>query len=122
MLSKLTLFEHDCWDISYVRQTLDLSEVLQHLAERFEEAGNGFDGDPVSKQHNDAFSRLARKIRRIKAWFDGRQAGEPGQEFTQVVGSGEAMVVTEGGMVGMQFDLLDEAFWQDLMNDWETVK
>ena len=30
------------------------------------------------------------------------------------------MIATDEGMAGMQFDLLDEAFWQEIMNDWET--
>jgi len=104
-----------------VCQFLDFSEVLQQLADRFDEAGKGFDVDPQMQQHNDVFSRCARKILRIKAWFDGRHAVDREPEDVQA-GGGEAMRAVDDGMVGMQFDLLDEAFWQDMMNDWETMQ
>jgi hypothetical protein len=120
-LSKLTFFEHDCWDLSHLRQTLDLSEVLQQLAQRFEEAGDGFDLDPLTKEHNSTFSRLARKIRRIKAWFDSRHVEEGGEEEF-LAGNAQAMRVVDEGVVGVQLDLLDEAFWLDVMNDGETFQ
>lgn len=104
-----------------MRQISDPSEVLQQLADRFQEAGEEFDLDPLTQQHNDSFSRVARKIRRIKVWFDSRQAGEHGQEHVYV-GNGEAMIATDDGMAGMQFDLLDDAFWKEIMNDWETFQ
>jgi hypothetical protein len=113
-LSKLTLLEHDCWDISYVQQTVNLSEVLQPLAERFQEAGRGFDIDPLTKQHNDTFSRLARKIQRIKVWFDGRHLVNQGPEAVEGT--------MDESAVGMQFDLLDEAFWVEVMSDWDSLQ
>jgi hypothetical protein len=120
-LSKLTLFEHNCWDTSYAQQTLDLSEVLQQLAERFEDAGIEFDVNSLSLQRNVCFTRVARKIRRIKAWFDSKQAAGSGQEDIQEenrdsVGPNEEM------MAVMQFDLLDEAFWLDAMIGLETLQ
>jgi hypothetical protein len=102
-----------------LRQTLDLLEVLQQLAQWFEEAGDGFDLDPLTKQHNGTFTRLARKIWRIKAWFYSRHVGEGGQEVF-LAGNAQAMRVVDEGAVGVQFDLLDEAFWLDVLNDWET--
>jgi hypothetical protein len=120
-LSKLTLFECDNWDLSHVRQNLDLLEVLQQLAGRFEEAGKEFDVDPLTLQHSDVFSRVVKKIQRIKGWFDGRQVGCRTQDIMQAGNEG-AMGPDEEAMVGVQFDLLDEAFWLEVMSDWETLQ
>jgi hypothetical protein len=99
---------------------LSLSEVLQQLAERFEEAGNGFEVDPLTLQHSDSFSRVARKIRRINAWLDCRQSWKYGQESPQVIDA-KSLGVMNDGIAEMQFDPSDEAFWLDVMNDWETL-
>jgi hypothetical protein len=120
-LSKLTLFEHNCWDTSYAQQTLDLSEILQQLAERFEEAGTEFHVNSLSLQRNDCFTRVARKILKIKTWFDSKQAAGSGQEDIQEENR-ESVVVDKEMMAVMQFDLLDEALWLDAMIGWETLQ
>jgi len=120
-LSKLTLFEHNCWDTSYAQQTLNLSEVLQQLAERFEGAGTVFEEDSLSLQRNDCFTRVARKTRKIKTWFDSKQAAGSRQEDIREENR-DSVGPDEGMMAMTRFDLLDEAFWLDAMIDWETLQ
>ena len=119
-LSRLTLFEHECWDVSHVRGTMDLSNVLAQLIERFEQAGSGFDDDPVMMLRDDLFSRLARKIRKVKCQIDGRNAEELTQEAAEIRSGGFEEVDGELRM-GLQSDLSDEAFWLDVMSQLEPL-
>ena len=110
---------------------LDISALLGDLSMRFEEAGKGFDVEPLTLQHNDVFSRVARKLRRVRGWVDEKLGvGEVQREMTtdggqnnenkEVEVAGEAGEVMNG-MSATDFDscLLDEGFWTEMMNDWE---
>jgi hypothetical protein len=62
--------------MSYVRETLDLSDVLKELQLRFEEVGRELGKDEMSGMRMDAFSRLGRKMGRIRGWSDSRKTRE----------------------------------------------
>jgi hypothetical protein len=122
ILSKLTLFDGDGWDVNYVRSHLDLSIVLQQILERFVEAGKGFDVDPVTLEHMDTFSRVARKIRRVRTWYSAKYANESREENTQL--QDENGQFREGEMMAdVQSEcFLDDAFWREMMSDWDALQ
>jgi hypothetical protein len=115
ILSKLTLFDAHGWDADYVRRYLDLSTILNLTLERFVEASEGFEVDPKTLERQDVFSRIARKIRRVGAWLNARQASGTKLETVQIQTptGGEQ---SENMIDGIELDcFLDDAFWQEMV-------
>lgn len=68
-LFKLSLLEAPGWDLAYVRQTIDISGVLDQLIHRFERTLK-----PTATQHDidaahDCFTQGARRLRRVREWL-----------------------------------------------------
>lgn len=107
---ELSFLEAPGWDLQHVRQTVDLSVLLGQLAGGFEEASRSI--DPKGQMNGtDAFSRCARKLRRVKGWYDTKLTTEPA-EGPQVLMNASQM---EGLETGGQFNFLDDPYWQEIM-------
>ena len=127
MLSKLTFLQEDLWDTSFTQQTLDLLEILDQAAARFDEAEKIDVVNRAAIEEDGLFSRWARKIRWVKAWYETKlplkarsmegtaPAGQPAGFFGR---EDDAMLVDELLAGGLLQDL-DESSWQQLMGDWD---
>jgi len=107
IFSKLSLIEVDGWDLSYVRQTMNFATVLDQIASKLEEAKKVMEIDPLATVHSDAFSHYARKLRRVKGWWDAKFATDPAE-----VAPLQNMDVTEvvDDWMGCQYSCFDEDF------------
>lgn len=106
-LYKLSVFDIPEWDIAVVRETLDLSNLLGQFALRLDEAGELYSGQ-VGGQ-NSPWTYCAAKLRNCKNWWDMTVVQETdtpaeGEEWPE--GSNEELLPF------MDFDYLDEYFWQ----------
>ncbi|MCJ1431004.1 hypothetical protein MMC27_000354 [Xylographa pallens] len=127
VLSKLTFLQEDFWDATFSQQTLDLFDILDQAAARFEEAEKTVTVDTLPIEENGLFSRWARKIRWVKAWYETKLP--PGTRLMDGTASAmqlpgfpvredDALLVDELLAGGLLQDL-DDASWQQLMGDWD---
>lgn len=114
---KLSLLDATGWDLQHIRQTSNVSTLLHQLTQRFEEASRTID----SRQQmsgTDAFSRVARKLRWVKGWYDKKMTTDSGTQPSQGLMNASQ---TEGFDMGDQFNFLDDAHWQDIIESWDTM-
>ncbi|MCJ1281331.1 hypothetical protein MMC26_000650 [Xylographa opegraphella] len=126
VLSKLTFLQEDFWDTPFTQQTLDLLEILNQAAVRFEQAEKTVTVDGMPIEENGLFSRWARKIRWVKAWYETKlpsgarlmNGSTPAMQPTgMLVREDDALLVDELLAGGLLQDM-DDATWQQLMGDW----
>ena len=120
MLSKLSSFESDDWDLAHVRGVVDLSLVLdgiiakfEHLdTERHKTAKPGREDDmmtksiPIFKQYRERFER------KREALMGGNAAPE------QIIDEQLPPQIDGGFGEEVVFGQLDDAFWQEIMEEW----
>ena len=122
MLAKLSSFESDDWDPTNVRSVVDLSLILDGIIGRFEEM------EAMLKQKGDArhdtgvFMRVIPRFRQYKESFERKSValmdGHPqaaGQTAEQ------ASQFNAGDVPEAMFYQLDEAFWEEIIGDWNAV-
>ncbi|MCJ1393791.1 hypothetical protein MMC18_006667 [Xylographa bjoerkii] len=128
VLSKLTFLQEDFWDAPFTQQTLDLFEILDQAAARFEEAEKTVTVDGMPIEENGLFSRWARKIRWVKAWYETKlppgarqmEGAAPAVQLAALpIREDDAMLVDELLAGGLLQDL-DDTSWQQLMGDWDA--
>jgi hypothetical protein len=105
-LYKLSVFDVPEWDIAKVRETLDLSSLLDQISIRLEAAENLCVGSAVMQ--NSPWAFCISKLRHCKAWWNMTVASEmdisaDGGNWPE--GNGELLPM-------MNFDSLDEYLWQ----------
>ncbi|MCJ1399647.1 hypothetical protein MMC11_002849 [Xylographa trunciseda] len=127
VLSKLTFLQDDFWDAQFTRQTLDLLDILDQAAARLEETEKTITVDGMPIEEDGLFSRWARKIRWVKAWYETKlppkarqvEGTAPATPFAGFpVREDDALLVDELLAGGLLQDL-DDASWQQLMSDWD---
>ena len=127
VLSKLTFLQEDFWDASFTQQTVDILEILDQAAVRLEQAEKTVTDDGMPIEENGLFSRWARKIRWVKAWYEtklpsGARLVEGSATEVQPTGypvrEDDALLLDELLTGGLLQDM-DDASWQHLMGDWD---
>jgi hypothetical protein len=114
ILSKLLLFDCEGWDTKHVRNQVNLVEVLDLVCERFNETKKVFQANPLTMEHDDAFSKSARTLQDVRVWYVANLENESGQEAT-------ATAQEQNGAPGNQVEYsFGEMFWGDIMDDLGT--
>jgi hypothetical protein len=72
VLYRLSTFSHPDWDLGLVRQTLDLSTVLEQLIQKFAQIRVAAGIHDDSRDENNIYCSTRRRFEAIKSWWDGR--------------------------------------------------
>lgn len=114
LLQRLSSFESPDWDLSHVREILDLSLIIQNVINQVEkiQSWSTEDGDG---QGGGFISRLLPKMREYKEAFENRRASILGEEVTP---SGLPPPLT---MDDLTFGQLDDMFWQEIVAEWNWL-
>lgn len=120
VLSKLSLFEADDWDLNYVRTTVDLSAILDNLLKRTRKNLGGY----TQLEQDGGRFEAARKVEMLKIWYDTKLAAEaqrvePGCTLS---GGTEAGAGAGDSLSGNHFDLFGDEFWQGIPGDWDFLQ
>ena len=77
ILYRLSILDHPCWDRGLVRQTCDLTDVLNTFVERLTQVKSAaqLDYDDESP-HMKLFEVNLRKLTSIKAWWQAKEASQ----------------------------------------------
>jgi len=108
-LHKLSVVEITEWDTAVVRNTLDLSSVITQLIVRLQEAEDLYTGQ--SKVQDSPWTYCVEKLRHCKTWWDMTVAQE---KNASDVGEGWAEHIKEELLPFVNFESLDDYFWQTM--------
>jgi hypothetical protein len=108
-LYKLSVFDVPEWDISVVRETLNLSNLLGQIALQLDEAEDLYTQEV--KPQNSPWKFCAAKLRNCKMWWDMTVAQE-----SDALPDGEVWPegFNEDLLPFTNFESLDEYFWQSM--------
>ena len=98
-LYKLSIFDVPEWDVKQVRKELDLSMVLDHIANKMEEAGNTY--RPMEQEGPWQF--CTRKLKLMIVWWEGVLAQERAPAAIPAMPQIDPM---------SDFDFLDDNYWR----------
>lgn len=116
-LLRLSLYQHERWDVQYVRSTFNFSTQVNNLIARFDAVATGMDLSNM-KYGDDSITRGIRKCHSVKAWYDAKVYAEMGRETPR-----DCMVSGfEDSIMAGQFDYMDDAFWRELMAGPEMLR
>lgn len=116
ILHKLCTFEHPDWDLDYMRATLDFGDVVGQVITWFE-SSKEFERYWIGGlDSSDVASRTARKMRRIKAWYDQKMSQKMSvnssvPELSSTMPDTDADEPMNGG-----FEFLNGAWLEDLVS------
>jgi hypothetical protein len=113
-LLKLSVLDDPCWDLAYLRRTVDLVSYLNQLIEKFEAAAATLAALQLGP-NKESFSRgCARAMKRVQNWYEARLAAEAAQNVSKE--QNDAMQIDD--MMGVdQFDYMNDVYWLELMGD-----
>lgn len=126
VLSRLSLLRVEGWDQNYVRSVLDISECLDNLASRLDEAKAAVETLSGQISHNSLardvpqpFLMLSSNLQRVKAAHEAKYTAQTTNESDQspdlscaeliVMSTDDELVVPPTTSF---FEFLDENFWQ----------
>ena len=122
-LSKMSMLEVEGWEPSQIREVIDLSRLLDKLSARFRNArAIGILPTELTEDDPDIFSRFARRLLGIKEKFDLKVAASKNVALPTPAANAEASMVEDAGAMPMLPSLDDEAFWQDILGDWDATR
>ena len=111
-LFKLSILEVPGWDQEHVRQTVDISVILEQLVRRLDSALEPTETHPTSNS-NDAFNQGARRLERFKDWFSSKfstlDSGLQNQSQGMFTASELDAFNTSGPL-----SFMDEPFWLEI--------
>ncbi|KAH8654456.1 hypothetical protein BGZ60DRAFT_154530 [Tricladium varicosporioides] len=123
-LFKLSLIDEPGWDLGDVRRTASVTEYFDTLIAHFERAGKEIDSIQREPARDCFATGCARAMRRVKAVYEAKAAG------TQIAGGENPCshgqinaAAIDANLTAEQFDWIDDAYWQELMNDgslWQS--
>ena len=127
VLSKLTFLQEDFWDVSFAQQTVDLLQILDQAATQFEQAERTFTVDGLPIEENGLFSRWARKIRWVKAWYETKlplgaklmDGSAPAVQPTGFPVREDDVLLADELLAGGLLQGLDDTSWQQLIGGWD---
>ncbi|KAI9729358.1 MAG: hypothetical protein M1834_006881 [Cirrosporium novae-zelandiae] len=121
VLSRLSLFQCDGWDLRHIKTIVDFSEAIDRVATQFEEAREFYRVNELSGESEDILSKFSRKLRRVKGWFEAKLATELGPEIPPQPQSLVTPPATEELIDESLFEQLDSSFWDEIMGSWPFI-
>jgi hypothetical protein len=111
--SKLSLFNTEDWDVSNAQTSINLSTVVGRLVTMLEDMSARFD----RKDDDKPWLQVSRKVLHIRTRFERLLATE-----NRSIASSSPLAQSRDGVTVApykldQFDLLDDGFWQSLLED-----
>ncbi|KAF4631881.1 hypothetical protein G7Y89_g6243 [Cudoniella acicularis] len=107
ILQLLSTFEHPDWDLTWVKETIDFTELLGKLAGRFNQGKEVLGMDAYTTDRVDIYSHIGRIFAWMKTYFEG-QPGHNHNNFD---------LSNAGGFV--DFDFLNDVWMGDTFGPWE---
>ena len=111
-LFKLSVLEVPGWDQEHVRQTVDISVIIEQLVRRLDSALKPTETHPTSDA-NDAFSQGARRLERFKDWFSSKFTTLDSGLQNQSQGMFTSLELEAFDTRG-PLSFMDEAFWLEI--------
>ena len=108
-LSRLSTFEHPGWDLKIVRETCNLSTILDEIALRFTQVRTMARIDLGISGDNDTWSNTSRRIFAIKSWWNAKLAAE------EQASTGLDNPVADPAFTGGPIDFSDDAWLRDML-------
>lgn len=120
ILSKFSLFHAEDWNINELEMGMNLSTVVDRLAMIMEGMSVKFDHSVEKKP----WLQISQKIRQIQVRFDRLLAGENRTIYSldPTIQGGGTVSATNVAFSFNQFDLLDDGFWQNLVEHTYNVQ
>lgn len=109
-LFRLTTFDDPIWDRGLVRETADLSLILERIIEKHNQAKVAADLNYGASEGKDVFSETARTIVSIKTWWDAKLAAE--------LTDNAVLNETPGDM---NMDLPDDQWLKDILGQGDGI-
>lgn len=103
-LYRLSTFENPDWDLGFVRQTSNLSLILDQVVRKMTLVKGAMGLDVRTLEDKDIFSVNSRTMNGLKTWWDSKLAAENTLEPAQ----------RDETMGEVPIDFLDDAWLQDL--------
>ena len=110
VLFRLLTLDDPIWDRRVVRDTTDLSSILEQLVERFDRVKAIENLDHGSEESKDMCSRSAKRIGSIKTWWDAKLAAE----LDNGVGLDETLAAE------MTVDYFDDVWLRDILGQGDA--
>lgn len=109
-LFRLTTFDDPIWDRGLVRETADLSLILERIIEKHNQVKVAADLNYGASEGKDVFSETARTIVSIKTWWDAKLAAELTDN-----------VVLNETLGDMNMDLSDDQWLKDILGQGDGI-
>ena len=114
-LSKLVLFKADEWEPNYFQPSIDLSALLDGLVSRTEDRSSRYD----LVENNKPWLQTSRRLRQVKVRFDALLSSE------NALSASSPSTQPSNGLSSTSchdfhldhFGLLDDTFWQAMLDD-----
>ncbi|CZS94996.1 uncharacterized protein RAG0_04795 [Rhynchosporium agropyri] len=118
ILQMLSTFDHQDWNVDWLRETISMPEVLGLLSARLLEVKSALNLDPGTLDRLDIFSQSSKKMTWIKMFVE-RSLGIP-PSSTEASESRVNVPFTEGydSMEGDFMGMMDDAWMQDILGPW----
>lgn len=109
-LYRLSTLDDPDWDLGLVRETLDLSLVLDQVVTKMAQVKLAAGLDYGSSEDSDVFSQNSRRIGSIKAWWDAKISMDLTERNIAAVDETVGEAAT---------DFLDDAWLKDILGPWD---
>ncbi|KAK9366602.1 hypothetical protein V1509DRAFT_641574 [Lipomyces kononenkoae] len=113
VLGRLSSLEYPAWDTRFVRDTLDISCVLQQLAKNLRQVKNlaGLKTDTLVE---DVFTKIYKQVVSLQCWWESKV------EFGSIVTNGIAPHHQVPATADCLSDYWDNSWSHDLLGSWEA--
>ena len=101
-LHRLSTFEHNEWDLTSARATLDFSYVLAQVISKLSQVRVVMLLDHATSEEKDIFVCIAKTLGSIKIWWDTKLAAESTSRADDTI-------------LDIPMDWLDDAWFQDVL-------
>ncbi|TVY19923.1 Transcriptional regulator WAR1 [Lachnellula arida] len=112
---KLSMIDEPGWDLTYVRKTVNPRDYFDRMINNFDQVGTVIDQSQPEPCRNSFPTGCANAMRKIRGVYEAKIAAETAQTTSQEQTNSLAL---DGMLNGDQMiDWMDDAYWQDLLND-----
>lgn len=107
-LSRLSSFNHPEWDLKLVRQTVNFSDIIEKVADKFTQSKIALNLNPTNQEEPHSFFEAIRRLHSIKDWWKAKLAAEES--------SGQEKAAVDQMFAGVPMDFSDDAWLRDMLS------